>query len=261
MTTSLDMRARSLRGETAQARLLAAPPAYPASLLDQSWRDFIFAEVWERPGLALRARYLIAMTGAANAADQQATDAYVRGALKTAELSASELREAALHAAVYCGWSTGGRIDRAITANCEALGIECAAVPPIRTGSWDPADRIVEGVANFEKVMTFPGPPPQTAFFEAGIVNFVFGEMWSRPRLDEVSRRWITLVGVADSASDNPIRSHVYAAMKSGNATAAEMFEFVLQYAIHAGWPRASVVQTALFSQSDRVARGLPFEP
>ena len=39
----------------------------------------------------------------------------------------------------------------------------------------------------------------------------------------------------------------------------AEMFEFVLQYAIHAGWPKASVAQGAVFEQGDNVANGLPF--
>jgi 4-carboxymuconolactone decarboxylase len=109
--------------------------------------------------------------------------------------------------------------------------------------------------------MCFGGPPPQTAYFEGGIVNFVFGEMWMRPGLDQRSRRWLTLVGVCDSAAAIPIGSHIWAAMASGNASAAEMYEFVLQYAIHAGWPKGSVAQSAVMKQSERVAKGLPFEP
>jgi 4-carboxymuconolactone decarboxylase len=48
--------------------------------------------------------------------------------------------------------------------------------------------------------------------------------------------------------------------MASGNATRDEMFEFVLQFAIHAGWPRASVMQSAVMEQADRVEKGLPFD-
>lgn len=259
--TLLDPAVRSAHGAREQSRVLNEGPAAPVTLFEESWRDFVFAEVWARPGLALRARFLISIAGAANAGDEEMAGRYVRGALAANELSAAELREAALHVAVYSGWSAGARIDRAISAACNALGLERTAQPPLRAEAWAADQRIADGIANFAKVMTFGGPPPQTAYYEAGIINFVFGEMWTRPGLDEVSRRWLTLVGVADSSSDNPIRSHVYAAMKSGNATREEMFEFVLQYAIHAGWPKASVVQVALFQQAERVAKGLPFEP
>jgi 4-carboxymuconolactone decarboxylase len=48
--------------------------------------------------------------------------------------------------------------------------------------------------------------------------------------------------------------------MASGNATLPEMHEFVLQYAIHGGWPKASVMQAAVFEMGDRVAKGLPYQ-
>src|SRR3546814_18286094 len=104
------------------------------------------------------------------------------------------------------------------------------------------------------------GPPPATAYFDGGILNFVFAEMWMRPGLDQRARRWITLIGVSESSSEIPIRSHVHSAMASGNATRDEMNEFVLQYAIHGGWPRASVLQSAVLQQAERVAKGLPFQ-
>ena len=78
--------------------------------------------------------------------------------------------------------------------------------------------------------------------------------------LDQRARRWLTLVGVADSSSSTPIRTHTYAAMASGNATVAEMHEFVLQYAIHGGWPKASVMQGVVIEMGDRVTKGLPFQ-
>jgi 4-carboxymuconolactone decarboxylase len=47
--------------------------------------------------------------------------------------------------------------------------------------------------------------------------------------------------------------------MASGNATREEMNEFVLQYALHGSWPKASVMQATVIEMSDRVAKGLPF--
>jgi 4-carboxymuconolactone decarboxylase len=83
--------------------------------------------------------------------------------------------------------------------------------------------------------------------------------MWMRPGLDQRARRWLTMVGVANSASTVPIRTHTYAAMASGNASVTEMQEFVLQYAVHAGWPRASVMQGVVTEMGDRVTKGLPY--
>ena len=252
---------RAQRGVQQQTELQGKPAAEPATLLDASWRDFIFAEVWTRPGLDRRSRFLISISGSACEGSQpDLLDGYVRGALKLGELTLAELREAALHLAVYAGWSSGTVLDKAVTRVAAELGLPPADSPPIRATPWDPQQRLAEGAANFKAVMTFSPGPPVTAYFEGGIQNFVFGEMWRRPGLDERSRRWITMVGVANSASTVPIRSHTYAAMASGNATVAEMHEFVLQYAIHSGWPKASVMQAAVLEMGDRVTKGLPFQ-
>lgn len=256
----LDPAERTRRGAETQAKLLAVPAAEPETLFEASWRDYIFAEVWTRPGLDLRSRYLIAMASAANVGDRAATENYVRGALAKGEVTLAELREAALHCAVYSGWSTGGILDAAITSAAEALGLPAADYPAIRAEPWDPAVRHEEGRDSFQHNMMFGGPPPQTAYFEGGILNFVFGEMWCRPGLDQRARRWLTLVGVGNSGATTPIRSHVWSAMASGNATRDEMFEFVLQYAIHAGWPRGSVMQGAVIEQAGKVEKGLSYD-
>lgn len=257
----LDPAQRSETGARQQAELLATAAPRPVTLLEASWRDYIFAEVWTRPGLDRRSRYLVAMTGAAcEGCRPDVIDSYVRGALATGELTLAELREAALHLAVYAGWGRGGALDAAITRVADLLGLPPAENPPIRGQAWDPEQRLEDGRVNFTDAMLFPPPPPVTPYFASGILNFVFGEMWMRPGLDQRARRWVTMVGVAESASRTPIRTHTYAAMASGNATLEEMQEFVLQYAIHGGWPRASVIQAAVFEMGKLVAEGRPYE-
>lgn len=262
MSALLDPQERSARGKALWAEILgldAAPE--PATPHEASWRDFVFAEVWSRHGLDRRARYLIALAGASNTANAAMATGYARGALKNGELTLAELREAALHVSVYCGWSAGALLDQAITAAAEELGLPAAAFPAIRAEPWEHDARLAVGAANFADVMTFGGPPVDSRlpYFDAGILGFVFGEMWRRPGLDERSRRFITVVGVCDSAAYVPIHSHCYAAIKSGNATQAEMFEFVLQYSVHAGWPKGSVAQGAVIEQGGNVAAGKPF--
>ena len=254
----LDPTERSDTGSRIQAEVTGCEAVQPQTPLEASWRDFVFAEVWSRPGLDRRARYLVAIAGAAFSGDENSLSAYVCGALKDGKLSLAELREAALHLAVYGGWSRGGAVDLAVSKAAKDLGLPPAECPPIRGEAWDPKARIAAGEAEFVNVMTFPGGPPASPYLEA-ISNFVFGEMWCRPGLDQRSRRWLTLVGVCDSTTEIPIKSHIHAAMASGNCTPDEMQEFVLQYGIHAGWPKASVVQGVVFEMAKKVAEGLPW--
>jgi len=257
--TLLNPAERSARGDATAAEVTGAALPAPTTPYEESWRDFIFAEVWSRPGLDRRARFLIALAGAAlanGAADH--LDRYVRGALTSGELSLAELREAALHLSVYGGWTKGAELEAAVTRVAAALGLPPAECPPIRAVAWDPAVRSEEGAQEFIKVMTFPGGPPASPYLEA-IRNFVFGEMWLRPGLDQRARRWITLVGVCDSCAEVPIKSHIHAAMASGNCRPDEMQEFVLQYGTHAGWPKASVIQSVVFEMSKKIAAGLPW--
>lgn len=255
----LDPKERSARGLALQAEIVGKPANDAATPVQESWRDFVFAEVWSRPALDHRARYLIAMAGAALAnADDETLDGYVRGALRGGVLTLSELREAALHLCVYGGWTRGGALDKAVSRAEQALGLPPAVCPPIRGEAWDPQVRNDEGVAEFLATMTFPGGPPASPLLEA-INNFVFGEMWNRRGLDQRSRRWITLVGVCESSTEIPLKSHIHAAMASGNCSPDEMQEFVVQYGIHAGWPKASVVQGVVIEMTKKVAEGLPW--
>ena len=257
----LDPSDRARVGRQQQEQLLGAPAPEPRTLFESSWRDYVFAEVWTRPGLDRRSRYFISISSAVCAGGRpDVVDGYIRGALTLGEITLSELREAALQLAVYGGWSRGAAFDTAVTRVADSLGLPQADCPPIRERPWDPQQRSSEGSANFKSVMIFPAPPPFTPYFEGGIINFVFGEMWMRPGLDQRARRWVTLVGVADSAATTPIRTHTYAAMTSNNASAGEMQEFVLQYAIDSGWPKASVMQAVVLEMADRITKGLPYE-
>lgn len=259
--SALDPKVRTQLGEKLQSELLGKNSAEPSTLLEVSWRDYVFAEVWSRPGLDRRSRFLIAIASATCSGGLDETlDGYICGALKLGELTLVELREAALHLAVYAGWPRGNVLDKAITRVANALGFAPIEIPPLQSESWDKQRRLDIGKENFTEVMVFQPPPPVTPYFEAGIINFVFAEMWMRPGLDQRGRRWVTLACVADSASSTPIRTHTYAAMKSGNASLPEMQEFVLQFAIDAGWPKASVMQSVVIEMGKRVAENLPYE-
>ena len=101
-------------------------------------------------------------------------------------------------------------------------------------------DRQADARAEYEHIMTTGSPDPTGAYIDAGVIGFVFGEMWRRGVLTPRDRRWITLscLGADDSAF--PIESHVWAALNSGDVTIEEFDEFVLHFATQLGWRRCS---------------------
>ncbi|MDG2027680.1 MAG: carboxymuconolactone decarboxylase family protein [Acidimicrobiales bacterium] len=119
----------------------------------------------------------------------------------------------------------------------------------------DAEERRSLALAEYEHIMTTPGPGPMGAFIETGVIGFVFGEMWRRGVLTPRDRRFITLccVGIADA--DMPIETHVWAALNSGDLTYEEYDEFVLFFGTQAGWPKASVMlshgMTSLFKLAE----------
>lgn len=257
--STLDPKVRSERGAAVQAEVTAQPAAEPRTPLEGAMRDFLFADVWSRPGLDRRARYLVSLAATTlNGAADDLLDMYVRGALKSGELTLAELREAALHLGGYGNLPRAMVLDKAISRAEQALGLPPADCPPIQAAPKTADDRIAQGDQSFADVMTFPNAPPTSPFLHA-ITGHVFGEIWTRPGLDQRSRRWLTLVGVAESGREVPIKTHFYSAMSSGNCTAEEMHEFVLHYAAHAGWHKASSVHMVLLEMIGKVEAGLPW--
>ena len=118
-----------------------------------------------------------------------------------------------------------------------------------------PEQRDKYGADWFHYTMTTPAPPPDSPYRAAGIRNFVFGEMWSRPGLDMKSRRWITLACVAAADTMVPIQAHIYAALKSGDISIEEMHEFVIHFAVYSGWPKASIVDQVVRDSWDRIQK------
>ena len=99
------------------------------------------------------------------------------------------------------------------------------------------SQRRAVGVSTFRDVMTVAVPDGNSPFAE-GLVDFVFGEIWSRPGLSRRNRRFVTLACVAAADAINPLEQHVYAALNTGDVTINEMRETVLHFAVYAGWPK-----------------------
>jgi 4-carboxymuconolactone decarboxylase len=129
-------------------------------------------------------------------------------------------------------------------------------------------DRQSAARAEYEHIMTTPSPDPTGAYIEAGVIGFVFGEMWRRGVLTPRDRRLITLSCVGAAGAATPIETHVWAALNSGDLSFEEFDEFVLHFGTQLGWPKASVLNMhgtmamiRLSEQRGEKLRTLDFEP
>ncbi|CAN7568052.1 carboxymuconolactone decarboxylase family protein [Phenylobacterium sp. LjRoot225] len=119
----------------------------------------------------------------------------------------------------------------------------------------DKSERAERGAETFATVVGRPMHPPGSPFTEAAR-DFVFAEVWSRPGLDLRSRRWITLACVCAARAPMAIKTYIEAALDSGDITEDEMREFVLQFGVFQGFPKAAEVEIILGQiLKDRAAR------
>lgn len=96
---------RSARGQAAFASVLGfAAPDQPATPLMQAAQDFVFAEVWDRPGLDRRSRRWITLACVCAARSPIAMRAYAQAALDSGDVTMAELREFAFQFAVFQGF-------------------------------------------------------------------------------------------------------------------------------------------------------------
>jgi 4-carboxymuconolactone decarboxylase len=79
-----------------------------------------------------------------------------------------------------------------------------------------------------------------TAEFQDLITRYAWGEIWTRPGLDERSRRILVLGTLVALGRFDEFRMHARAALEHGGLSADELKEIVLQQAIYCGVPAAN---------------------
>ena len=236
------------------------PPADASPVIAAGLIDFVFAEIWARPGRSRRDRRFVTLACVAAADAERPIVDHVYAALNSGDLSITEMHETVLHFAVYSGWPKASRLNGIVDEQwariCKARGQEVPPAEPLlplATAS-DPELRLQGGEASFRDINCLPfAPPRDNPYSGAGILNFVFGEMWLRPGLGMKERRLITVACVAFQDAPLPIMSHVYAALKSGDFSFEEMDEVALHFSAYFGWPKGSFLNQVIAEQKERV--------
>jgi 4-carboxymuconolactone decarboxylase len=87
---------------------------------------------------------------------------------------------------------------------------------------------------------------PLTAEFQDLITRYAWGEIWTRPGLDERSRRILALGTLIALGRFDEFRMHARAAMSQGGLSENDLKEIVLQQAVYCGVPAANSAFEAL---------------
>lgn len=81
-----------------------APPDLPADTFLDATIEHLFAEVWARPGLGVRERRLVTLTLLMCLGNEMTLKLHFGAAMKSGDLSDTEIDELILHVAHYRGW-------------------------------------------------------------------------------------------------------------------------------------------------------------
>ncbi|BBX34109.1 hypothetical protein MMAG44476_22277 [Mycolicibacterium mageritense DSM 44476 = CIP 104973] len=251
---------RTERGRREFSEVMTFPPPSDTTPATANLIDFVFAEIWPRPALSRRDRRFITLPCVAAADAEGPLRDHVYAALNSGDLSIVEMRETVLHFAVYGGWPKASRFNMVVDEQWDRIHRERGVPPPrpdpllpLATPS-DPEERLVCGEESFKEINCLPyAPIRDNPYSGAGILNFVFGEMWLRPGLGMKERRLVTVACVAFQDAPLPILSHVYAALKSHDVSFDEMDELALHFAAYYGWPKASHLNQVIAEQKQRV--------
>ncbi len=229
--------------------VMATEAVTPTTPFEETTLDFVFGQIWARPGLTRKQRRLVTLTCVCAADATGPIDDHMYAALATGDLKIEELLEFTLHFAVYCGWPKASQAETSLRKQHARLqnerGTSFEPWPEYPTSSLGPADheiRLAGGEQCFEDINLVPSPGRGSPYYQAGILSFVFGHLWQRPGLSRVDRRFVTVpcVGVSDALT--PIHSHVGAALGSGDISLPEMNELILQFAAYSGFAKAEVL-------------------
>ncbi len=107
-------------------------------------------------------------------------------------------------------------------------------------------DRWSRGAAEFTAVNGFAAPARGDDYVADVVIDQVFAEIWTRPGLTRKERRWIAITCASMSGAQVPMETHMGSALRTGDITLEELQEFVVHFAVYAGYPKAVMARRAL---------------
>jgi 4-carboxymuconolactone decarboxylase len=204
--------------------------------------SFVYGELYSRPGLTLRERQLI--TVAALAALGNATPQlkfHIAGALNVG-CTPCELIEALMHVTIYAGFPASLNAIYAAKEVFEQKEIRFESVPAAPSASVSRYDagwralQEIDGHAGERVIASLQQIAPDLGRF---VIEFSFGDIYTRPGLGLVERELVTLGALAALGTGAAqLKVHVDGLLNVGGS-ATQAVEAAIQVAAYAGFPAA----------------------
>ena len=219
------------------------PGAYDAApYLGQIRNDYLYGDIWERPGLSARDRSMITVAVNQSLYATNELRLHMGRALDNG-VTQTEISEIIGHVLWYSGFPTGVNAARVAAEVFAERGLPES--PPGASPRQPPANPEPE----------FPGAFPGTPYLRDLLNQVVYAETWARSELSPRDRSMITVaVGTALYASSE-VRHHVGRALDNG-VTPDEIGEIITHVAFYSGFPTA--VNAARVAEEVMVARDIP---
>jgi 4-carboxymuconolactone decarboxylase len=112
-------------------------------------------------------------------------------------------------------------------------------------------ERWARGVDEFRAVTGMSGLDRGDDYLADVVIDQVFSEIWTRPGLTRKERRWIAITCACWSGAPIAMETYIGAALRTGEITVEEMHEFVVHFAVYAGYPQATAARAALDAMID----------
>lgn len=200
--------------------------------LERYTQEFLYADVWNRPGLSKRDRSLVTIALMIARDQTEGLSYYLNQALENG-VNPGELSETITHLAYYAGWESAFGAVRAAKEVFAQRHIKPEQLPP----AFDrllPIDEAAEKQRASSVEQNFGVVAP-------GVVHYtteaLFQELWRRPGLAPRDRSLITVSALIGSGQTAQITYHLNRAMDSG-LTQEQASEMLTQLAFYAGWPK-----------------------
>ncbi|MFE4857566.1 carboxymuconolactone decarboxylase family protein [Streptomyces sp. NPDC056670] len=203
---------------------------------------FGYGDVLSRPGLTLRQRQIAnvaALAAMGNAAPQLRF--HINGALNVG-VSPVEIVEILIHTAVYAGFPAalnGLAVARDVFEERPDVSAAPVDTEPL------PGDRYERGLAKLAEVDGHAGDQVVASMRDVApdltryIIEFAFGDIYSRPALDLRSREFASVaMCTALGTAAAQLRVHIHGLLNVGG-TREEVIELITQMAGYAGFPAA----------------------
>lgn len=212
--------------------------------------EFAHGEIWNRPGLSLKSREFATLAMVTVLGNQSSSiEFHVEGALR-AGATETEIKELLLQMTVYAGYpKTLSAIAAAqkIFADVKKSGIP-AASPQLDLASQKQAEsneaRYRRGLEALNQISKSSGEAVVKSFEDIApdlgryIVEFSYGDVFSRPNLDLKTRELATvsaLAGLNTTASELPLKVHINGALNVG-ANRQEIIEAIMHMIPYVGF-------------------------